>query len=202
MNKPYRLLKKIGEQLDHIKSENIHKYTRFNLYCQDESRIGLLTMNHKALTIKGVKPICKYQHKFDNVYLFGAFSPINGNHLLLEMPQCNTENFQVFLQELSVMDKEEFKIILLDNGAFHKAQRLVIPENIALVFLPPYSPELNPAEKVWWTIKRTLKNKFFETMDDLTDCISIAAKQLTKQSIQQLTAYEYYTNAFWTTFNI
>jgi transposase len=202
MNKPYRLLKKIGDLLAHIKIKNIQNYKRFNLYCQDESRIGLLTMNHKALTIKGVKPLCRYQHKFDNVYLFGAFSPIDGSHLLLEMPHCNTDNFQVFLQELSQMDKEEFKIILLDNGAFHKAKRLAIPSNIALVFLPPYSPELNPAEKVWWTIKRTLKNKFFDTLEDLTNDISVAAKQLSKQSIQQLTAYKYYTDAFWTTFNI
>jgi len=170
-------------------------------YCQDESRIGLLTMNHKALTIKGVKPLCRYQHKFDNVYLLGAFSPIDGSHLLLEMPHCNTDHFQVFLQELSKLDKEEFKIILLDNGAFHKAKRLVIPSNIALIYLPPYSPELNPAEKVWWTIKRTLKNKFFATMKELTNEISLSAKQLSKQSIQQLTAYQYYTQPFRTTFN-
>ena len=201
MNKPFRLLKKIGELLCHIKKENIQKYSRFNLYCQDESRIGLLTMNHKALTIKGVKPVCKYQHKFESLYLFGAFSPINGNHLLLEMPHCNTDNFQIFLNELSLMDKEEYKIILLDNGAFHKAKRLIIPDNIALIFIPPYSPELNPAEKVWWVLKRSLKNKFFEKMDDLMIAISSASNKLSNHSIQQLTSYEYYRNAFWTTFN-
>lgn len=159
-------------------------------------------MNHRALTIKGVKPLCRYGHKFDNVYLFGAFSPINGNHLLLELPYCNADTFQIFIQELSELDKEEFKIIVLDNGAFHHAQRLVIPENIALVFLPPYSPELNPAEKVWWTIKRTLKNKFFATMEDLSNEISVAAKQLSKQSVLQLTAYKYLTQSFWSTFNV
>nr|WP_298390423.1 IS630 family transposase [Hydrotalea sp.] len=202
MKKPYWLLKKIGEHLKQIKNKNIHQFKCFNLYCQDESRIGLLTMNHKALTIKGVKPLCRYQHKFDNVYLFGAFSPVNGNHLLLEMPHCNTDNFQVFLTELSQIDKDEFKIVVLDNGAFHKAKRLMIPPNIELIFLPPYSPELNPAEKVWWKIKREFKNKFFESMDDLKNHITVATKQLNNQSIQQLTAYQYYTNAFWTTFNV
>ena len=54
------------------------------------------------------------------------------------MPYCNTECFEVFL----------------DNGAFHKAKRLLIPDNIALCFIPPYSPELNPAEKVWAFIKK------------------------------------------------
>ena len=201
MNKPYWLLKKIGEQLEHIKNKNIQAYSRFNLYCEDESRIGLLTMNHKALTIKGVKPLCRYQNKFDNVYLFGAFSPINGSHLLLEMPHCNTDNFQVFVDELAEMDRQEFKIVLLDNGAFHKAKRLVVPPNIALLFLPPCSPELNPAEKVWWVIKRELKNKFFTNMDDLAQAITNATKKLNNQSIRQLTAYQYCTNAFWTIFN-
>jgi hypothetical protein len=158
-------------------------------------------MNHKALTIQGVKPLCRYQHKFDNLYLFGAFSPINGSHLLLEMPYCNTDHFQVFLDELAAMDKAEFKIVLLDNGAFHKAKRLVVPPNIALLFLPPYSPELNPAEKVWWVIKREMKNKFFANMDHLQQDLTKATKKLNNRSIQQLTAYQYYTNAFWTIFN-
>jgi transposase len=48
----------------------------------------------------------------------------------------------------SEYNKEEYKIIVLDNGAFHKAKKLIIPDNIALLFLPPYSPELNPAEKL------------------------------------------------------
>ena len=59
------------------------------------------------------------------------------------MPYCNTECFEVFL----------------DNGAFHKAKRLLIPDNIALCFIPPYSPELNPAEKVWAFIKKKITNK-------------------------------------------
>lgn len=153
-------------------------------------------MNHRALTIKGVKPVCKYQHKFESLYLFGAFSPINGNHLLLEMPHCNTDNFQIFLNEFSSMDKDEFKIILLDNGAFHKAKRLIIPDNISLIFIPPYSPELNPAEKVCWVLKRGLKNKFFAKINDLMKAITRESNKLTQESIKQLTNYHYYQQAF------
>src|ERR1043166_1671381 len=147
MKKRYALLKKIGEDCNNIISNNHVKYSRFNIYCQDESRFGLLTLCHKALTIKGVKPLCKYEHQFENTYLFGAFSPINGAHLILELPHCNSDNFQLFLNELSAQDSEELKIVILDNGAFHHAKRLVIPDNVVLKFLPPYSPELNPAEK-------------------------------------------------------
>lgn len=195
MNRLPKPLKKIQEQVTHIKNKNIQKYVRFNIYCQDESRFGLLTLAHKALTRKGVKPLCHYQHRFDNTYLFGAFSPINGNHLILEMPHCNSSNFQTFLEHLSKEDQEEFKIVILDNGAFHHAKSLIIPHNIALLFLPPYSPKLNPAEKVWWIIKRELKMKLFKTIEELQEALSTAVKKLcTLPAIKQLTAFAYYQN--------
>jgi transposase len=122
---------------------------------------------------------------------------------LLELPECNTEMFQIFLDELSKQDVEEYKIMFLDNGAFHKARRLKIPDNIRLVFLPPYSPELNPAEKVWWTIKRELSMKVFKTMEDLDEEIEkITRKIITPGKIKTLTAYACYRNPFQTIFNL
>ena len=102
----------------------------------------MFTRNGRALTAKGVKPICPFHQVFKTLYLFGAFSALTGDTFLLEMPTCNAANFQVFLNEFSLQNPMEFKIIVLDNGAFHKAKSLVIPENAALIFLPPYSRNL------------------------------------------------------------
>ena len=55
------------------------------------------------------------------MYLFGAYSPITGDHFEFEFPECNGDNFQVFLNQFSLENENEFKIILLDNGAFHKS---------------------------------------------------------------------------------
>ena len=195
MQRLWKPLKKIGNLAGHIKSENIQNYQQFNLYCQDESRFGLMTMAHKALTIRGVKPVCNYQHKFENTYLFGAFSPVDGSHFMLEMPHCNADTFQIFLDDFSAVEKNEFKIMLLDNGAFHKAKKLKIPDNIALIFLPPYSPELNPAEKVWWVLKRELKMRTFKTIKEIQTALSDAIKRLiTKEAMKQLTGFSYYQN--------
>lgn len=101
-----------------------------------------MTRNGKTLTARGVKPICPFQQVFKSTYLFGAFSPITGDSLQLILPGCNADNFQIFLDSLSNKNPEEFKIMVLDNGAFHKAKKLRVPENIALIFLPPYSPYL------------------------------------------------------------
>jgi len=158
------------------------------VYFQDESRFGLFTRNGKSLTLKGVKPICPFIQDFKNTYLFGAFSPIDGDSLLLEMPYCNTECFEVFLEELSKQKPTEFKILFLDNGAFHKAKRLIIPNNIALCFIPPYSLELNPAEKVWGFIKKKITNKAFKILTELQNFVdTIIKKYINCERIKSIT---------------
>jgi transposase len=131
------------------------------------------------LTAKGVKPICTYQNIFKSTYIFGAFSPFNGDSLVMELPYCNGDNFQIFLNELSNKNKEEFKVVILDNGAFHKGKSLIIPENIALVFLPPYSPELNPAELVWLN-SHPLKRAIFNFHKNKNIIFSIDIEQIIK----------------------
>jgi transposase len=162
---------------------------------QDESRFGLFTRNGKALTAKGVKPICKYHNIYKSTYIFGAFSPINGDNLVMELPNCNGENFQIFLNELSEKNGQELKIVVLDNGAFHKGKSLVIPQNIVLIFLPPYSPELNPAELVWLNMKRRITNVIIKTMDELKIKLDQIVKELITESfIMKLCSFDYFFN--------
>jgi transposase len=133
------------------------------------------------------------------LFLFGAFSPITGDQFLLEMPECNTNTFQIYLNEFSKSNPDEFKIIVLDNGAFHKATSLIIPENIALIFLPPYSPELNPAEKMWAMLKRKFTGKLHRNLSEVSDFISEAIKQFTENSIKKTCGYDYvFLNINWT----
>ena len=106
-----------------------------NLFFQDESRFGLFTRNGKSVTAISVKPICTFQQVFKSTWLSGAFSPITGDHFQLILPHCNADNFQVFLNNFSKENPKELKIMVLDNGRFHKAKKLIIPENIILIFL-------------------------------------------------------------------
>ncbi len=95
------------------------------------------------------------------------------------------------MNEFSKQNKNELKIIALENGAFHKAEKLKIPENIILVFLPPYSPELNPAERIWQIIKQDFTNKLFNTLDELSEFIKCQTQSLTKNIIISACAYSY-----------
>jgi transposase len=138
------------------------------------------------LTAKGVKPVCKFQQVFLSTWLFGAFSPIDGDSFLLELPHCNGNTFQVYLDEFAKQRPAELKVMVLDNGAFHKAKKLVIPANIRLVFLPPYNPELNPAEKIWAKLKRSFTNQFFKTLDDLQSFVCGIVNQLTTTEVKSI----------------
>jgi hypothetical protein len=149
-----RFLKNLFRELEDIKTKyQVSVFESVSLFFEDESRYGLMTRPKRVLTVCGIKPIMPYQHKFKNLWLFGSFSPVNGDSFLMEMPFCNSDAFQAYLDEFSMQKPEEFKIIVLNNGAFHKAKKLVVPPNMALLFLPPYCPELNPAEKAWHFIK-------------------------------------------------
>lgn len=159
----------------------------------------MFTRNGKGLTAKGVKPLCTFQQVFKSLYLFGAYSPFTGDHFELELPHCNTDNFEMFLNEFSKVKPEEFKIILLDNGSFHKAKSLIIPDNIALLFIPPYSPELNPAEKIWWKMKRAFTNKLHKSLDEVSDFISNQVLKITNSDVINICSYDYIILApFWT----
>lgn len=159
----------------------------------------MFTKNGKALTARGVKPICPFQQIFQSTYLFGAFSPINGASFLLELPFCNTDSFQLFLNEFSSQNPNELKVVVLDNGAFHKSKRLEIPTNIILIFLPPFSPELNPAEKMWAKFKRAFTNKLYKTLNQVSAFISEQVQYLKKADTKSICAFDYiFLNRFWT----
>lgn len=169
------------------------------MYFQDESRFGLFTRNGRILTAKGVKPVCLFQQVFKTLYVFGAFSPLNGNSFVFEMPNCDSHNFQIFLDQFALQNPTELKIIVLDNGAFHKSKSLLIPENIKLIFLPPYSPELNPAEKMWQYMKRKFTNLLHHSLEELSLFITNTIDSLQKDQIQSICNYTYVNeNDFWT----
>ena len=158
----------------------------------------MFTKNGRSLTIKGVKPICSFQQVFKSTYLFGAFAPITGDKLLIEYPNCNADIFELFLNELSKENPTELKIVVVDNAAFHKAKKTKIPQNIILIFQPPYSPEVNPAERIWAWYKRDFTNKVFKSINEIVDFITNKSQQLSPQIVKSITQYPYIFSDYWT----
>lgn len=131
--------------------------------------------------------------------MFGVFSPVNGDKFLLEMPNCDADNFQIFLDHLSLQNPSEFKIVVLDNGAFHKSKSLKIPDNIACIFLPPYSPELNPAENIWAILKRKFTNRIHHSLDEVSEFFNDAFEDLTVLRVKSVCGFDYiFSGLVWT----
>ena len=92
----------------YIKSNlNKGKFEDVNLYFQDESSFGLMTHLGKCLTLKGVKPVVSYQHKFQTTYLYGSYSPINGDRFVWEINGVNTTIFESYLRDFSEYKPKE-----------------------------------------------------------------------------------------------
>lgn len=156
-----------------------------------------MTQLGRKLTAKGVKPITKYKHAFKNTYLYGSFSPLTGDSFVYEIEGTTSEIFYEYLKELSQYNPNEFKILVIDNAGFHSLKDKVLPDNIGLLRIPPYSPELNPAERVWGYIKSSFQGKFFDKLEDVKQWLhDFVREELTVQRIKSLTSYEQYTNCF------
>jgi hypothetical protein len=183
--------KKFNEQFETITKEAGDKYLRTSIYFQDESRFGLITKNGNVLTAKGVKPICVVQQIYKSTWLYGSFSPITGDNFMLEFPTCDSVCFQTFLNLFSERKPDELLVMVLDNSSVHKAKSLVIPSNIRLIFIPPYSPELNPAEKMWQKFKRAFTNKYFKTIEEIRNFISELANTLDNNTVMSTCACNY-----------
>jgi len=168
------------------------KYKELDFISLDEMRLGLKTDLGKKITLRGVKPIGKHQHLFSYQYLSGAISLRTGERWLMQQDACTGVFFQTLLSDISKSKPEVLKIIILDNGSFHKNKALAIPDNIRLIFLPPYSPELNPIERFWQEIRRFLKNKVFASLDDLMNETKHFLDQCTPQFCRSVVGYHFY----------
>ena len=108
-------------------------------------------------------------------YAYAAVSVSDGAMDSLILPYVNGDCMQVFLDEVAARHVNERIIMVLDGAGWHKKETLAIPENIRLVSLPPYSPELNPVEHIWDELReKNFHNRVFESIDSLEDCLEDA----------------------------
>lgn len=177
----------------------IPELSRLNLagleiWCMDEMRLGLRADPGLRLTLKGVKPLGLHLNRYISNYLFGGVNIASGESEFMEADACNGDFFQHFLWQISNNNPLMLKVVILDNGGFHKRKDLVVPPNVKLLFLPPYTPELNPMERLWQEVRRVLKGKVFETMGHLNDAVRTFLADWPQAQIRQTAGFACYRN--------
>ena len=132
----------------------------------DEGRFGRITNPHHCWCPAGIRPVVGCQIVREYTYAYAAVSPIDGELDTFILPDMYTDVLSLFFAEISQRHPEELVVIVLDGAPCHRSGELMIPGNIRLVTLPPYSPELNPAEHLW----EELREKWFwnETFKSMT----------------------------------
>lgn len=126
-------------------------------------------------------------------HLFAAVRPATGQSFALVLPDLSTPAMQAFLDGFApTLTPDEHAVMVVDQAGWHVANALCIPSNVSLIFLPPYSPELNPVERVWLYLReRHLSHRLLAGYDAIVDALCHAWNQLTPERLHTLTGYPY-----------
>jgi transposase len=139
------------------------------VWFQDETRVGQQGSISRTWYIKGKRPRLVKQQQFLSAYIYGAVCPAKNKSSAIFATEANAEIMQIHLDYLS-KEIEGHAVIIMDRAGWHCSKELQVPENMTILHLPPYSPELNSSENGWQVIKSTsLKNRVFKTVDEIID---------------------------------
>ena len=146
------------------------------IWWQDEARVGQKGTHAYVWGLVGSRPAMVRDNRHDSAYLFGAICPDRSVGAPIIMPTANAEAMSEHLLEISTQVADNAHAVLLCDGAgWHQTgERLQVPDNITLLPLPPYSPELNPMENVWEYLRA---NKLCNRVWDNYEAIIDACKQ-------------------------
>jgi transposase len=148
--------------VEKLKEEKIIKKP-IKLFFQDEMRFGLISNYRRSWSQVGERTVIANQQEFSNRYLYSAIDPITGdNFQYIGFSDVNASVTKKFLEALQEEYKDFHIIMVWDNAPFHRKQELHEMNGITPIFLPPYSPELNPVERFYGEIRKVTANRIFK----------------------------------------
>jgi len=164
------------------------------LMFQDEGRFGRINDPRRCWAPKGVRPEVAVQIVREYTYAYAAVSPHDGVMDSLILPEVNAEAMSIFLAEVAKRHPNEFILMVMDQAGWHKAKDLVIPKNIRLIWLPPYSPQCNPVENIWDEIReKWFPNLVFKSLEALEGTLveALLALENDNRKTQSIAGFEW-----------
>lgn len=158
----------------------------------DEGRFGRISTPRRCWAPRGVRPRVPGQIVREYTYAYVAVTPHNGMMDSLILPEVSEQAMSLFLTEVSSRHPDEFILMVLDGAGWHRAGNLRVPANMHLMFLPPYSPELNPVEHIWKSIRENwFANAVFKNMDGVENQLekALAALESNPAAVAGLTGF-------------
>ncbi len=150
--------------------QQAHPQDMVELWTTDQHRIGLKPILRRVWSPRGQRPSAPVQHRYQWCYLYAFVHPGSGRTWWLLLPTVSIAAFTLALAEFAQavgagLGKQV--ILVLDGAGWHVSAQVQVPAGVHLHCLPPYSPELQPAERLWPLTNEALVNRHFHDLDEL-----------------------------------
>lgn len=167
------------------------------VWAEDEHRLGLLPVVRRVWAPRGSRPIAPVRRRYEWLYVYGFVRPTTGATWWCLLPTVTSEAFTLALATFARdenIDADHRAVLVIDNAGWHTATALTVPGGIDLVFLPPASPELQPAERLWSLVDEPVANQVFADLDALEDVLVERCRVLEQQrtAIKARTRYHWW----------
>lgn len=165
---------------------------------EDEARFGRIQAPKKCWAPLRFRPTVPAQEVRQYTHSFGAVNPEDGTWISLILPHSNTHSMNAFLEEVKACYPDSYVVMLMDQAPWHKSKGLAVPENIKIEHIPPYSPELNPVEMAWKTVRKGFfHNTYFHSIDGVDKRLLQAMRYHAnnKSSLRKACGFQWITDA-------
>lgn len=164
---------------------------------QDEAGFGRINKPKYCWCKKGVRPLTPCHHIREYRYAYGAVEPLTGESFFFILPKSNTQCMNIFLEQLSKAYPNDIILLVCDGAGWHKSKDLCIPKNIELLFIPPYTPEMNPIEQIWKELRKMgFCNEVFDSLEEVVDRLCETICDLSKDVIKSVTGRDWILEMF------
>ena len=165
------------------------------VWATDEHRLGLKPVLRRVWAPVGERPIALGHHRYQWLHLTAFVEPTGGETVWYLSTGISKPFFEALLAKFAEetgAGLSRIIVLVLDNAGWHGPANLSVPEGIKLVFLPPYSPELQPAECLWPLVDEPIVNKYFETLAELDQAVAERCRRLDNAAIKAKTAFSWW----------
>ena len=161
---------------------------------QDEGRFGRINPPRRCWAPAKLRPEVRVQIVREYIYAYAAVCPHDGVMDSLILPVVNAEAMSIFLEEVASRHPDEFIIMVMDQAGWHKSKDVRIPENMRLVWQPPYSPQCNPVEHIWDEIReKWFPNLVFKSIEDVENTLvqALVVLENDRDRTQSITGFDW-----------
>ncbi len=172
-----------------------HPDTPVEVWATDEHRLGLKPVRRRVWAPTGERPIALGHHRYKWLHVTAFVQPTTGEAVWYLSTGLSKPFFAAllaaFARDVGAGCLRHI-VLVLDNAGWHGPKGLPVPDGISLVFLPPCSPELQPAERLWPLVDEPVANRHFATLDDLDAVVAERCRRLDATTIKPHTDFHWW----------